>query len=92
MLSFLKLVGLFVLYNIFTATIFQSIFDENDLSDLPKDKYERFVHILYFTSSITTTVGFVDIYPISDKARIIVSFYMMVSFVMFLYIFSHFVR
>jgi len=54
---------------------------DDDISGLPKDKKERFLALLYFT-----TTGYGDILPKSRRARMFMSAYMFASMAGVLYV------
>jgi hypothetical protein len=61
---------LILLMNIVFSLFLYSWVTDNDITNLPKNKRERFMAILYFTITTSTSTGYGDIVPKSVRARI----------------------
>jgi heme/copper-type cytochrome/quinol oxidase subunit 3 len=79
-LYFFKKIGyatvVYIIFNIiFTIIYYFNTSDSEDPKDddwnIPNKEVKRINTLLYVTSSVTSTVGFGDIYPKSDKMRYI---------------------
>jgi hypothetical protein len=66
-----KLTIFFLIFNIvFSIFLFLWITDD-DITNLPKEPLKRYMAILYFTVTTTTTTGYGDVVPKSVRARIV---------------------
>jgi len=71
-----------MLINVVMAKILYHVFDDTDFSGLPPKKKDdnifyndRLVALFYYNSITLSTLGYGDIVPISNKARLFVGFY-----------------
>jgi hypothetical protein len=69
----IKLVAILLAINFAFAVFLYSWVTDDDISNLPKDPKERFVTLLYFTVTTSTTTGYGDIVPKSTRARMLSS-------------------
>ncbi len=65
-----QLMILFLIMNLLFSLFLYTWVTDNDISNLPKNKHERFMAILYFTITTSTSTGYGDIVPKSVRARI----------------------
>ena len=66
----MKLVAILLAINLAFATFLYSWATDDDISNLPKDPKERFLALMYFTVTTSTTTGYGDIVPKSPRARV----------------------
>jgi CBS domain containing-hemolysin-like protein len=64
---------------VFAAALYPWVTDD-DISNLPKNPFERFVSLVYFSVTTFTSTGYGDITPKSTKARVAITIYMAVAF------------
>jgi hypothetical protein len=67
----LKLVAILLAINFAVAAFLYSWATDDDISNLPKEPKERFVALLYFTVTTSTTTGYGDVVPKSVRARML---------------------
>jgi hypothetical protein len=68
--SVAQLVVLLLVVNvIFTAFLYSWVTDE-DITNLPKKPSERFMALLYYNVTTSTSTGYGDIVPKSTRARV----------------------
>ena len=63
----------------FTLLLFTWATDD-DLNNIPKPPFSRFISLFYYSITTFTTTGYGDIYAKSNKMKIIVSLYMIFVF------------
>ena len=76
------LMFLFLIMNLVFSLFLYTWVTDNDISNLPKNKRERFMAILYFTITTSTSTGYGDIVPKSVRARIASSMLQVFMFAM----------
>jgi len=65
-----KLIILLLIVNaIFTMFMYSWVTDD-DITNLPKEPRERFIAIMYYNVTTTTSTGYGDIVPKSTRARV----------------------
>jgi len=69
----IKLVAILLVLNFAFAAFLYSWATDDDISNLPKDPKERFMALLYFTVTTSTSTGYGDIVPKSIRARMVSS-------------------
>ena len=69
----IKLVAILLVVNFAFATFLYSWATDDDISNLPKDPKERFMALVYFTVTTSTSTGYGDIVPKSIRARMVSS-------------------
>lgn len=80
MVSFVRVFTLLMGVTIvFAAALYPWVTDD-DISNLPKNPFERFVSLVYFSVTTFTSTGYGDITPKSTKARVAITIYMAVAF------------
>jgi hypothetical protein len=65
-----QLMILILIANLIFSLFLYSWVTDNDITNLPKNKRERFMAILYFSITTSTSTGYGDIVPKSVRARI----------------------
>jgi len=65
----IKLVAILLALNFVFAAFLYSWATDDDISNLPKERKERFWALFYFTVTTSTTTGYGDIVPKSIRAR-----------------------
>ena len=80
MVSFARVFALLMGVTIVFAAALYPWVTDNDISNLPKNPFERFVSLVYFSVTTFTTTGYGDIAPKSTKARAAITIYMAVAF------------
>ena len=63
----------------FTLFLFTWATDD-DLNNIPKPSFSRFISLFYYSITTFTTTGYGDIYAKSNRMKIIVSLYMILVF------------
>jgi hypothetical protein len=69
-----------IIFNLLFTVILYSWATENDLHNLPKSNYDRFMSIFYFLITTFTTTGYGDIYAKSMRMKLFISCYMIIVF------------
>lgn len=69
----IKLVAILLVVNFAFAAFLYSWATDDDISNLPKDPKERFMALVYFTVTTSTSTGYGDIVPKSIRARMVSS-------------------
>ena len=64
---------------LFTLFLF-SWATRQDFNDLPVEPMQKLVHLFYFSVTTFTSTGYGDIVPISTRAKIAVTVYMLVIY------------
>lgn len=67
-----------IIVNLTVGTGFYFTMSDNDISNLPKESFSRWVACVYFSIITFATIGYGDIVPISNFARITVAIYITV--------------
>jgi hypothetical protein len=62
-----------IVFNFAFAAFLYSWVTDDDISNLPKDPKERFMALVYFTVTTSTSTGYGDIVPKSIRARMVSS-------------------
>jgi voltage-gated potassium channel len=75
------IIGFYVFFTLLFSLVLYLIFDENDIN---YDKETKFIDLWYFSITTYTSTGYGDIVPISTRARIITSLYMLISYCSFI--------
>ena len=70
---------IFVTNIIFAMFLFPWVTDD-DLNNIPEQPLNRFISLFYYGITTFTTTGYGDIYPKSNRMKIIISFYMIIVF------------
>ena len=65
----IKLVAILLALNFVFAAFLYSWVTDDDISNLPKERKERFWALFYFTVTTSTSTGYGDIVPKSIRAR-----------------------
>jgi hypothetical protein len=65
-----QLMILILIANLIFSLFLYSWVTDNDITNLPKNKRERFMAILYFSITTSTSTGYGDIVPKSVRARV----------------------
>lgn len=66
-----------VLINTLFTFFLLSWVTKNDISGLPDDLGERFIHLFYFSVVSFTTTGYGDITPKSSRLKIVLTLYLL---------------
>lgn len=75
-----KLISVFFIFNLIFALFLFAWVTDDDISNLPKDPFQRYIALLYFTITTSTTTGYGDIVPKTIRARMTSSFLQIVMF------------
>jgi predicted MFS family arabinose efflux permease len=67
-----------VVNTLFALLLFPWVTDE-DISNLPKEPFDRFLTLFYFGVATFTTVGFGDVVAKSRRLKIIISLYILLA-------------
>lgn len=66
-----------IVVNLFIGTGLYLTMSDNDLLNLPKDPLSRWIACVYFSVVTFATIGYGDIMPISNFARIVITIYIL---------------
>jgi hypothetical protein len=66
-----------VVVNTFFAVFLMTWVTKDDLSSLPDDLGDRFIHLFYFGVVSFTTTGYGDIKPKSNRLKIVMACYLL---------------
>jgi hypothetical protein len=66
-----------VVVNTFFAVFLMTWVTKDDLSSLPDDLGDRFIHLFYFGVVSFTTTGYGDITPKSNRLKIVMACYLL---------------
>ena len=75
-----KLISVFFIFNVIFALFLFTWVTDDDISNLPKDPFQRYTTLLYFTVTTSTTTGYGDIVPKTIRARMMSSFLQIAMF------------
>ena len=75
-----KLISVFFIFNLIFALFLFAWVTDDDISNLPKDPFQRYIALLYFTITTSTTTGYGDIVPKTIRARMTSSFLQITMF------------
>jgi hypothetical protein len=67
----IKLVTILLVFNFVFAAFLYSWATDDDISNLPKERKERFWALVYFSVTTSTSTGYGDIVPKSIRARMV---------------------
>jgi hypothetical protein len=65
-----KLIVVLLIVNVVFSAFVYSWATDDDITNLPKEPRERFMAILYYTVTTSTSTGYGDIVPKSTRARV----------------------
>ena len=65
-----KLIVTLLIVNVIFSAFLYSWVTDDDIKNLPKDPRERFMAIIYYTVTTSTSTGYGDIVPVSTRARV----------------------
>lgn len=76
--DFKKLLMITLIFNILLSIFLYSWVTDSDFTNLPpkEKKCDRFIALLYYNAVSISTCGYGDIVPISNRARIFATFYL----------------
>jgi hypothetical protein len=75
-----KCTSFIIIFNILFTFVLILWVTDDDLTNLPELPIDRFISLFYFLITTFTTTGYGDIHAKSNKMKIIVSLYMILTF------------
>lgn len=84
------LVSLTILINFTFAFILFLFVDKSDFKDLPVDPLDKLLTLFYFSLTTYTTIGYGDFIPLSMRARIATSIFMIFVYTITVLFITHY--
>lgn len=86
----LYLISLTILINFAFAFILFLFADRSDFKDLPIDPLDRMLTLFYFSLTTYTTIGYGDFIPLSMRARLATSLFMIFVYTVTVLFITHY--
>jgi len=84
------LISLTILINFVFAFVLFLFVDRSDFKDLPINPLDKFLTLFYFSLTTYTTIGYGDFIPLSMRARVITSVFMIFVYTITVLFITHY--